>query len=182
MPAAKDDIDLPRITLVTGNKGKLAEVQAILAGSAIIDAHKIDLPELQGSCPEEITRDKARTAFKELNVPVVIEDTSLCFEALGGLPGPYIKWFMEKTGNDGLVKMLSAFEDKTAYAQCIFALAEGERDEDIHIFIGKCPGKIVPVEGTSGFGWDPIFKPDEGQGAGPGQGLLQSAPQQRPPL
>uniref|UniRef100_A0A061R890 Ham1 family non-canonical purine ntp pyrophosphatase n=1 Tax=Tetraselmis sp. GSL018 TaxID=582737 RepID=A0A061R890_9CHLO len=34
------------------------------------------------------------------------EDTSLCFNALGGLPGPYIKWFLEKCGHDGLNRML----------------------------------------------------------------------------
>jgi inosine/xanthosine triphosphate pyrophosphatase family protein len=33
---------------------------------------------------------------------VMVEDTSLCFNALGGLPGPYIKWFLEKTGHEGL--------------------------------------------------------------------------------
>lgn len=162
--ASSKDLDLPRITLVTGNKGKLAEVQAILAGSAIIDAHRIDLPELQGECAVVITREKAKTAFEILKVPVVIEDTSLCFDALGGLPGPYIKWFKERIGNDGLVKMLSAFDDKTAHAQCIFALCEGPRDEDTHVFVGTCRGVIVPQSGDRGFGWDPIFLPDEGGG------------------
>ena len=54
------------------------------------------------------------------------EDTSLCFNALGGLPGPYIKWFLEKLGHDGLNRMLAGFDDKTAYAQCIFAYSSGE--------------------------------------------------------
>ena len=39
--------------------------------------------------------------------PVIVEDTSLCFNALNGLPGPYIKWFLEKLGSDGLHKLLA---------------------------------------------------------------------------
>lgn len=56
---------------------------------------------------------------------VIVEDTSLCFNAMGGLPGPYIKWFLQKLGHDGLNAMLAGFEDKTGYAQCIFAYSPG---------------------------------------------------------
>jgi inosine triphosphate pyrophosphatase len=57
---------------------------------------------------------------------VMVEDTSLCFNALKGLPGPYIKWFLGKVGHEGLNKMLVGFEDKTAYAQCVFAYTPGD--------------------------------------------------------
>lgn len=58
--------------------------------------------------------------------PVICEDTSLCFNAMNGLPGVYIKWFLESIGLDGLNKMLIGFDDKTAYAQCIFGyMSEG---------------------------------------------------------
>lgn len=56
----------------------------------------------------------------------MVEDTSLCFNAYGGLPGPYIKWFLQKLGHEGLNAMLAGFEDKSAYAQCIFAYTPGE--------------------------------------------------------
>ena len=87
---------------------------------------------------------------------VMVEDTSLCFNALNGLPGPYIKWFMDKVGHDGLNKMLVGFDDKTAYAQCIFAYTEGE-DKPVQLFVGRTPGKIVPPRGPTTFGWDAIF-------------------------
>ena len=57
----------------------------------------------------------------------MVEDTSLCFNACGGLPGPYIKWFLAKLGHDGLNRMLVGFDDKSAYAQCIFAFTPGAR-------------------------------------------------------
>ena len=55
----------------------------------------------------------------------MVEDTSLCFNAYGGLPGPYIKWFLKNLGHEGLNTMLAGFEDKSAYAQCIFAYSPG---------------------------------------------------------
>jgi inosine/xanthosine triphosphate pyrophosphatase family protein len=51
---------------------------------------KIDLPELQGE-PEEVAREKCKIAARQVGGPVMVEDTSLCFNALGGLPGIYIK-------------------------------------------------------------------------------------------
>lgn len=56
----------------------------------------------------------------------MVEDTSLCFNAYGGLPGPYIKWFLKNLGHEGLYTMLAGFEDKSAYAQCIFAYSPGK--------------------------------------------------------
>ena len=87
------------------------------------------------------------------------EDVSLCFNALGGLPGPYIKDFLTNIGREGLHKILVGFEDKTAYAQCIFAFCEGPHAEP-QIFVGRCKGKIVAPQGDNHFGWDPIFMPD----------------------
>lgn len=40
----------------------------------------------------------------------MVEDTSLCFNALQGLPGPYIKWFLDKLGHDGLNRLLAGYE------------------------------------------------------------------------
>lgn len=51
---------------------------------------KIDLPELQGE-PEEVSREKCKLAALQVRGPVMVEDTSLCYNALGGLPGVYIK-------------------------------------------------------------------------------------------
>lgn len=60
----------------------------------------IDLPEFQGE-PDEICREKCLEAAKHISGPVIIEDTCLCFNALGGMPGPYIKWFLKALGPAG---------------------------------------------------------------------------------
>ena len=70
--------------------------------------------------PEEVCREKCREAARHIRGPVLIEDTCLCFTALGGLPGPYIKWFLEALGPDSLPRLVSDWEDKSAYALCMF--------------------------------------------------------------
>ena len=167
----------PIITFVTGNKKKLEELQRLLGIDKIsnessastsssipytIANKKIDLPELQGE-PDEIAIEKCKLASAEINGPVLIEDTCLCFNALNGLPGPYIKWFLEKTGHDGLNNMLAGFDDKSAYAQTIFSLCM-EPGGEVLLFSGKTDGKIVPPRGSLDFGWDPVFEPTEGNG------------------
>jgi inosine triphosphate pyrophosphatase len=147
------------IYFVTGNQNKLRETRAKIGDEIPIEAHSLDLPEYQGH-PLEIASMKCRAAYDAVKAPVIVEDTSLCFNAFGGLPGPYIKWFLENLKPEGLYKMLSAFEDKSAYAQCIFAYFDGETMKDPILFDGRCPGTIVPPCAIARFGWDPIFKPD----------------------
>eukprot|EP00995_Heteronema_vittatum_P000241 NODE_1032_length_1089_cov_202.794231_g721_i0.p3 GENE.NODE_1032_length_1089_cov_202.794231_g721_i0~~NODE_1032_length_1089_cov_202.794231_g721_i0.p3 ORF type:complete len:195 (-),score=62.38 NODE_1032_length_1089_cov_202.794231_g721_i0:419-1003(-) len=146
------------VTFVTGNKNKLKEVQAILGSTVVVVSHALDLPELQGE-PEDISAAKCELAVKAVQGPVLVEDTCLCFNALKGLPGPYIKWFLDKLGHEGLNKMLVGFEDYSAYAQCTFSFAAKAGDKPV-TFVGKTHGKIVPARGPTDFGWDPIFQPD----------------------
>jgi inosine triphosphate pyrophosphatase len=153
-----------KLTFVTGNANKLKEVIAILGATVPhleVVSEALDLPELQGE-PEDIAREKCRLAYSKLQRPVIVEDTCLCFNALKGLPGPYIKWFLDKLGHDGLNRMLVGFEDKSAYAMCIFSLCVN--GEEPRVFVGRTHGRIVPARGPNAFGWDPIFEPEEGQG------------------
>lgn len=83
----------------------------------------------------------------------------MAFNALNGLPGPYIKWFLDKLGPEGLHKLLAGFDDKTGKAICTFAYTSGENSE-VLLFQGITTGTIVAPRGTRDFGWDPIFQPD----------------------
>jgi XTP/dITP diphosphohydrolase len=146
---------------VTGNQNKLKEVQQILAAGGRsshyhIEARDIDLPELQGT-PEEVASEKCKLAAAQVSGPVMVEDTSLCFNALNGLPGVYIKWFLGSIGHAGLNKMLDGFDDRSAYAQCVFAYMAGP-DDEVKVFVGRTHGRIVDARGPTDFGWDPIFE------------------------
>lgn len=147
------------LVFVTGSSRKLKEAQEILAPIEI-QTKALDLPELQGT-PEEIAAEKARLAFKQLKVPLFVEDTSLHIVALGGLPGPYVKHFLHAVGNAGIVKMLSPFRDKRAISRTTIAYClDGGA---VTVVKGEARGSIVEPRGTSNFGafgFDPIFQPE----------------------
>jgi len=147
------------VVFVTGNAKKLEEVTSILGPHVPFKLvnQKIDLPELQGEI-DEICKIKCREAARIIKGPVIVEDTCLCFKALGGLPGPYIKWFLDKIGPDGLHRMLMGWEDKSATAVCTMAYTESE-DSEVILFQGRTEGKIVSPRGATDFGWDPCFQP-----------------------
>mmetsp|Transcript_7565 Transcript_7565/g.14032 ORF Transcript_7565/g.14032 Transcript_7565/m.14032 type:complete len:228 (+) Transcript_7565:227-910(+) len=153
-----------KLVFATGNQNKLKEVRQILSAGEEdtkfpyqLEALSIDLPELQGE-PDDIAAEKCRIAAEKVGGPVIVEDTCLCFNALKGLPGPYIKWFLTKLGHDGLNKLVQPYDDKTGYALCTFGFSAGPGSEP-KIFKGKTDGNIVTARGPTDFGWDPIFEP-----------------------
>jgi len=141
--------------MVTGNANKLREYQEILGQK--IEQLDIDLPELQGTV-QEIVKEKARLAAEKAGKPCFVDDASLCFDTLGGLPGPYIKHFLKAVGNAGLSKMLEGFDDKGGLARA--AIGFCRPGEEPHAIIGEVKGTIVTPRGKTNFGWDPIFQPD----------------------
>ncbi len=122
-------------------------------------SHDLDLPEYQGE-PDEVSTQKCKEAAKFIKGPVLVEDTCLCFNALGGLPGPYVKWFLKKIKPEGLYRLLHGYEDKSAYAMCQFAYHSGQASDEVKLFTGKTHGAIVEPRGPRTFGWDPCFQPD----------------------
>ena len=154
------------INFITGNKNKFAEISAMIKAQipdVELNQIDIDVPELQGT-PEEIVKNKLEFSLgsKAKGHPIMVDDTSLCFNAYKGLPGPYIKYFLKSIGNDGLYKMACTFDDHSAFAQCTIGLQKTKKDGP-HLFVGKCNGEIVSPKGENNFGkngWDQCFKPD----------------------
>jgi len=160
-----------QIAFVTGNEMKANEMRLILEKHGATKSPdeslplvclrvvKVDLPEIQEIDTRAIAKNKAIQGAQLAGGPCVVEDTSLMFHALGGMPGPFIKWFQEKLGSSGLHKILSDYEDKSATAVCTLAYCPYPHADPV-LFTGKTKGRIIaPVEGY-GFGWDSIFVPD----------------------
>lgn len=144
------------LTLITGNQNKADQVARWLG--AHVPHRKIDLDELQSLDTHEIVEHKAKQAYDILKSPVLIEDVSLTFKALGRLPGPFIKWFIEELDYQGLVKLLDGYDDRSAHAVCCYGFYDGK---DLRFFEGGVLGSIAPEpKGDGGFGFDPIFIPD----------------------
>lgn len=151
-----------RVTFVTGNVKKFEEMAAMLENVELIQG-RLDLIEIQGT-RSEVAVSKCRQAVEHFKGPVITEDTSLGFSALEGLPGPYIKWFLEAVGHEGLNSMLSGFKDKSATAYCTLCFFDRSRMPEPVIMEGSTRGRVVPPRGPKEFGWDPVFEPEHASG------------------
>ena len=111
---------------VTGNQHKADHLSRLLG--LPLEHIKLDLDEIQSADLEEVAAHKAKQAYELVKRPVFVEDVALGFEALGGLPGPFIKFFL--AGADGaekLCRMLDGFSSRRAYGECVFAYYDGRQ-------------------------------------------------------
>src|SRR3990167_6511510 len=100
------------ITLITGNQHKADFLQKHLGRK--IDHLALDLDEIQSLDLREIAEHKVRQAYKHVKGAVLVEDVSLTINTMGKLPGPFIKWFVNELGNDGICKLAGLYEDREA--------------------------------------------------------------------
>ncbi|KAJ2386501.1 acetyl-coenzyme A synthetase 2, partial [Coemansia sp. RSA 2559] len=149
---------LRKLTFVTGNKNKLREMQELLHGIVDLHSRAVDLEEIQGTT-QQVAIAKCKQAAAIVGGAVITEDVGLGFNAMNGLPGAYIKWFLKELQPSGLVRMLSGFDDKSGFAVCTIAYCAGPGHEPI-LFEGVHHGIIVEPRGPPVFGWNPIFQPD----------------------
>lgn len=151
------------LVFITGNQAK-ADYLAKWLGHDV-DHQKVDLEEIQSLDSREVIEHKARGAYALVQKPVLVEDVSLSFSAFGGkLPGTYIKWFLSEVGNEGMLKMLEGFTDRTATASVMYGLFDGTQ---LHTFEGRVEGVIAPEmrvgdgDGWHGsLSWNSIFIPN----------------------
>lgn len=144
------------VVFVTGNQDK-ADYLSKLMGLPI-GHQKIELDELQSLDLHEIVEHKVRQAYEATKKPVIVEDVSLEFTALGGLPGPFIKFFINYSGLETCCHLLDSFEDRSAKIKCTFGFFDGQT---LELFDSALPGTISDhPRGENGFGFDAIFIQD----------------------
>lgn len=143
------------ITFITSHAKKAKEISWHI--DYPITHHKLDLPEIQSLDPHEVVRSKAEEAYRLLQRPVLVEDFSLRFEALGKLPGTFLKSFLQELQAEGLCALLDNYSSRTAYAQTCFGYCDGK---GVHIFDGIIKGTVTrELYGDKGYGTDSIFIP-----------------------
>lgn len=142
-----------KFTIVTGNLGKIAEFKRLLPASIAFDHEAIDLPEIQTLDVHAIIDAKARAAYAELRRPVVVEDVTAGLDNLGGLPGPFIKFFEQQLGFDALYQLRG---ETPATVTCTIGYFDGQNLITAHAVVR---GMAVAERGTAGFGFDRCFQP-----------------------
>lgn len=141
------------IYFITGNKGKFDEAKAIIP---MLEQLDIDLPEIQEIDSKMIIEAKLLAASEHHDGELVVEDTSLALECLGGLPGPMIKWFEKTIGNAGIAGLANKYSNRAATAKVMLGYKKGDV---IKYSEGSLDGEIVEPRGDKDFGWGPIFQP-----------------------
>ena len=142
------------ITLVTGNPHKLSELQKVFPASLNLASKELDLDEIQSLDLHEIVRHKLYQAYEQVQGPVIIEDVSAELEKLGGLPGPFVKFFEQELGKGALYKL--AGEGRVRIV-CSMGYYDGQTE---HIVDGVLSGWVVAPREGEGFGFDFVVMPD----------------------
>jgi non-canonical purine NTP pyrophosphatase (RdgB/HAM1 family) len=146
---------MKQLTFITGNSNKVKQLELYLKFP--VEYRAIDLPEIQDLNVETVAVAKAQAAYDIHKAPVLIEDIGLAFNALGGLPGPFVKWFLETVGNEGMCRMLDSYQDRTAIGTVCYVLCD---EHGHHVFTATREGTIaMNPRGPTEFGWNPIFIP-----------------------
>ena len=146
------------IVFVTGNPEKAANFAKHI-GMDI--AHQpAELDEIQSPDPRKVVEHKVRQAYEQIGRPVLVEDTCMGLDELGGLPGTFIKFFIEQeNGAENICRMADGLASRRATATVTFGYYDGER---LEVFQDSIGGEIAlhPGQAIVGFGWDVAFVPD----------------------
>ncbi len=162
---------MKKIVLASGNKGKLAELETILAGK---DVELLPQSEFGVSDVEETGLSfvenaiiKARHACIETGLPAIADDSGIEVDALNGQPGIYSARYAgshgpdaDQNNNDKLLEELEQIpeQDRTARFQCVIVYLRHAEDPMPLICQGTWEGRILTAEsGANGFGYDPLF-------------------------
>lgn len=194
-----------KIVVATHNEGKLVEIRNILTeqlsaaaqGIELVSAGSLDLadPAETGVTFEENALLKARFVADATGLPAIADDSGLIVDVMGNAPGILSARWSGTHGDDAANNrlLLAQIEDipdddRTARFRCAAALVvPGESDGDglgeFHetVALGEMPGTIVRhPHGMNGFGYDPIFMPDEQPQSAQDSGELLTSAQMTP--
>ena len=115
------------------------------------------IKEIQSDSITEVAEDKAKKAFSIIKRPVIVEDDGLFIEELNGFPGVYSSFAFKTIGNKGILNLLANNENRRAHFISVFSFFDGNAIETFH---GETAGHITMDIFPSGWGFDPIFKPE----------------------
>ncbi|MDF3068981.1 MAG: non-canonical purine pyrophosphatase, rdgB/HAM1 family [Polyangiaceae bacterium] len=155
---------------VTSNANKWLEAQRILGYA--IERVELDLDELQAETVGAIALAKARLAYERLRRPVIVEDAGFELMALGGFPGPYIKFWERLGGLESLCRAADGLGDRRVRAVCALGICS---DAGSQVVEGSVDGLLaLHPRGHAGFGWDAVFVPK-----GEGRTFGEMAPEEK---
>jgi XTP/dITP diphosphohydrolase len=156
------------LMLATRNPHKLREFKRLLAPHRLLALpDDVVLPPEDGETFAANAMPKARTAAAATGSVAIADDSGIESAALGGAPGVYSARYAgpNATDEENLDKLLREAPAGSALAYvCVIAYVDPATGEERR-FEGRCTGRLAETpRGTGGFGYDPAFIPDDGDG------------------
>lgn len=163
---------MQRLVLASGNRGKLAEFNALLADSGfeVVSQGSLGVEDVEetGATFVENALLKARHAARVTGLPALADDSGLCVEHLGGAPGLYSARYAGNHGDTPAnnAKLLHALDgvpqaQRGAFFICVLVLLRHQDDPAPLLAEGRWHGRVLDApRGAQGFGYDPLFLPD----------------------
>ena len=162
------------ILFATGNPHKVSEASEFLSqyGHIVsqleIDGKVPEFTEPQANGIEEVAMSKIRQARELVSgtsmekSAILVEDSGIFIDSLDGFPGPYSSYVERTIGLVGILDLLNNEGNRRAEFRAVAVISlEGETISAL----GVCSGTISrKISGDSGFGYDPIFIPEGGDG------------------
>ncbi|WP_289666108.1 non-canonical purine NTP diphosphatase [Flavobacterium panacagri] len=156
-----------KLVFASNNKNKIAEIQSMLPESIkILSLEDIncleDIPETADTIEGNAIL-KADYVTQKYGYDCFADDTGLEVHALNGKPGVYSARYAgeQKNADDNMNKLLDGLKDKenrNAQFKTVITLNLNGKQ---YLFTGIAKGEItLSKTGTNGFGYDPIFKPE----------------------
>ena len=172
-----------KILFATSNENKIAEAKVALGSLGhdvarlIIDGKSPNFIEPQADDIEVISKSKIYQSLELISgtkfegCAILVEDSGLFIDGLGFFPGVYSSYVSRTIGNQGIINLLEKNPNRQAEYRAYSILYENGKYWNS---MGKCSGQIsTEIRGSNGFGFDPIFIPNSGDGRTFGE-MLQS--------
>ncbi|WP_404300231.1 RdgB/HAM1 family non-canonical purine NTP pyrophosphatase [Alicycliphilus denitrificans] len=159
-----------KLVLASNNRGKLAELQAMLAplGVELIAQAELGVGEAEEPFHTfvENALAKARFASAHTGLPALADDAGLCVAAFGGLPGVQTAYYATQFGYEksdtnnvrALLEQMQGIADRRAAMVSTLVAVRSPQDPEPLIAVGRVAGEIAPApRGSGGFGFDPVM-------------------------
>jgi len=170
-----------KLVLASNNAKKLAELQALFDGLGVALVRQGELGVTEAEEPHitfvENALAKARHASAATGLPAIADDSGLCVDALGGMPGvisahyatvvartgetlarEVVRESQDEANNALLLEKMRDVEDRRACFACTLVAIRSADDPSPLVAVGRWDGEILRErEGSGGFGYDPLM-------------------------